>query len=135
MLDKDPLFSTCCDHRVAKMLAYDMLEIYLQQKLQNVEKEDIIETRRASLPDDALLWTGSKRALIELIYALEANGDFNRGNASLKEIAEYFEIIFHIEIGDLYHAYLEMRGRKINRTRYLDTLQKNLLRRMDENDA
>ncbi len=79
---------------------------------QNVEKEDIIETRRASLPDDALLWTGSKRALIELIYALEANGDFNRGNASLKEIAEYFEIIFHIEIGDLYHAYLEMRGRK-----------------------
>ena len=31
MFDKDPLFSTCCDHRVAKMLAYDMLEIYLQE--------------------------------------------------------------------------------------------------------
>ena len=39
MFDKDPLFSTCCDHRVAKMLAYDMLEIYLQQRMQNIEKQ------------------------------------------------------------------------------------------------
>ena len=27
MFDKDPLFSTCYDHKVAKILAYDMLEI------------------------------------------------------------------------------------------------------------
>ena len=32
MFDKDPLFSTCYDHKVAKILAYDMLEIYLEQK-------------------------------------------------------------------------------------------------------
>ncbi len=54
---------------------------------------------------------------------------------SLKEIAGYFENVFSIDIGDLYHSYLEMRSRKINRTRYLETLQKSLLRRMDENDT
>ena len=52
-----------------------------------------------------------------------------------KEIAGYFENVFSIDIGDLYHSYLEMRSRKINRTRYLETLQKSLLRRMDENDT
>ena len=73
--------------------------------------------------------------ILELIYALEANGDFNKGTAALKEIAGYFENVFSIDIGDLYHSYLEMRSRKINRTRYLETLQKSLLRRMDENDT
>lgn len=62
--------------------------------------------------------------ILELIYALEANGDFNKGTATLKEIAGYFENVFSIDIGDLYHSYLEMRSRKINRTRYLETLQK-----------
>ena len=70
--------------------------------------------------------------ILELIYALEAN---NKGTATLKEIAGYFENVFSIDIGDLYHSYLEMRSRKINRTRYLETLQKSLLRRMDENDT
>lgn len=47
MFDKDPMFSTCCDHKVAKMLAYDMLEIYLQQRLQEVERQEVIEISRA----------------------------------------------------------------------------------------
>ena len=40
--------------------------------------------------------------ILELIYALEANGDFNKGTATLKEIAGYFENVFSIDIGDLY---------------------------------
>ena len=70
MFDKDPLFSTCCDHRVAKMLAYDMLEIYLQQRLQDVEKQEIISISRASLPDNPFRWTGTKIAAIELGLSL-----------------------------------------------------------------
>ncbi|WP_297908128.1 RteC domain-containing protein [uncultured Parabacteroides sp.] len=75
------------------------------------------------------------KILFQINTELEANGDFNKGTATLKEIAGYFENVFSIDIGDLYHSYLEMRSRKINRTRYLETLQKGLLRRMDENDA
>lgn len=56
MFDKDPLFSTCCDHKVAKMLAYDMLEIYLQQRLQEVERQAVQEISRASLPDNPFRW-------------------------------------------------------------------------------
>lgn len=69
-----------------------------------------------------LRWTGSKRALVELIYALETNGDFNKGTTTLKEIAGYFERMFSIDVDDLYLSYLEMRSRKTNRTRYFGNI-------------
>ena len=101
LLDRDPLFSTCCDHRVAKMLAYDMLEIYLHQRLQDVERTEVIETSRASLPDNPFRWTGAKVAAIELGYAIYAAGVLNNGNADIKEIMTYIEASFKVDLGDL----------------------------------
>lgn len=134
LLDKDPLFSTCCDHRVAKMLAYDMLEIYLQQRLQDVEKIEVVETSRASLPDNPFRWTGTKIAAIELGYAIYAAGVLNNGNADIKEIMTYIEASFKIDLGDYYRTYLTIRERKRDRTAFLNSLIEKLLRKMDEND-
>lgn len=134
ILDKDPLFSTCCDHRVAKMLAYDMLEIYLQQRLQDVERMEVIETSRASLPDNPFRWTGTKIAAIELGYAIYASGVLNNGNADIKEIMTYLEASFKIDLGDYYRTYLTIRERKRDRTAFLNSLIEKLLRKMDEND-
>lgn len=115
MFDKDPLFSTCCDHKVAKMLAYDMLEIYLQQRLQDVEKQEIISISRASLPDNPFRWTGTKIAAIELGYAIYAAGVLNDGNADIKEIMTYIEASFKIDLGDYYRTYLAIREREKER--------------------
>lgn len=134
MFDKDPLFSTCCDHRVAKMLAYDMLEIYLQQRLQNIEKQEVIEYSRASLPDNPFRWTAPKVAAIELGYSIYAAGVLNNGNADIKEIMTYIEASFKIDLGDYYRTYLAMRERKRDRTPFLNSLIQKLLRKMDEND-
>lgn len=134
MFDKDPLFSTCCDHRVAKMLAYDMLEIYLQQRLQNIEKQEVIEYSRASLPDNPFRWTAPKVAAIELGYSIYAAGVLNNGNADIKEIMTYIEASFKIDLGDYYRTYLAMRDRKRNRTPFLNSLIQKLLRKMDEDD-
>ena len=134
LLDKDPLFSTCCDHRVAKMLAYDMLEIYLQQRLQDVERIEIVETSRTSLPDNPFRWTGTKIAAIELGYAIYAAGVLNNGNADIKEIMTYIEASFKIDLGDYYRTYLTIRERKRDRTAFLNSLIEKLLRKMDEND-
>lgn len=134
MFDKDPLFSTCCDHRVAKMLAYDMLEIYLQQRLQNIEKQEVIEYSRASLPDNPFRWTAPKVAAIELGYSIYAAGVLNNGNADIKEIMTYIEASFKIDLGDYYRTYLAMRDRKRDRTPFLNSLIQKLLRKMDEND-
>lgn len=134
MLDKDPLFSTCCDHKVAKMLAYDMLEIYLQQRLQDVERQEVIETSRASLPDNPFRWTGTKIAAIELGYAIYAAGVLNDGNADIKEIMTYIEASFKIDLGDYYRTYLAIRERKKDKTSFLTNLINKLLRKMDEDD-
>lgn len=134
LFDKDPLFSTCCDHKVAKMLAYDMLEIYLQQRLQDVEKQEIINISRASLPDNPFRWTGTKIAAIELGYAIYAAGVLNNGNADIKEIMTYIEASFKIDLGDYYRTYLTMRERKKDKTSFLTTLINKLLRKMDEDD-
>ena len=81
-----------------------------------------------------MVWTGSKRGLVELIYAFDTCGAFDKGTVDIKTIAVNFEKMFNIDLGDFYHIYMEIKGRKINRTRYLDILQKNLLRRMEEED-
>ena len=130
LLDKDPLFATCCDHRVAKMLAYDMLEIYLHQKVQDLA----IEISRASLPDNPFRWTGTKVAAIELGYAIYAAGVLNNGNTDIKEIMTYIEASFKVDLGDYYRTYLTIRERKRDRTAFLNSLIEKLLRKMDEND-
>ena len=134
MFDKDPVFSTCYDHKVAKMLAYDMLEIYLQQRLQNLERQEVIETSRTSLPNNPFRWTGTKIAAIELGYAIYAAGVLNNGNADIKEIMTYLEASFKIDLGDYYRTYLTMRERKKDKTSFLTSLINKLLHKMDEDD-
>ena len=134
IFDKDPLFSTCCDYRVAKMLAYDMLEIYLQQRLHELEKKEVIDNSRTSLPDNPFRWTGTKIAAIELGYAIYAAGVLNDGNADIKEIMTYIEASFKIDLGDYYRAYLTIRERKKDKTSFLTNLINKLLRKMDEDD-
>lgn len=80
------------------------------------------------------MWTASKTALIELIYALHTQGVFGNGTIDIKVIATYFEQTFNVNLGDFYHTFLELRNRKTNRTKFIDTLKEGLLRRMDEQE-
>lgn len=86
-IDKDPLYSTGYDFKVAKIITNELLKIYLTNRLQELERIVQRKADNGQVVETILRWTGSKRALVELIYALEANGDFNKGTAILKEIA------------------------------------------------
>lgn len=72
--------------------------------------------------------------MIELIYALHSQGVFDNGNADIKVIAKTFERIFNIDLGDFYHTFMELKSRKINRTKFLDSLCDALIKKMDEED-
>ncbi|MFT3737557.1 MAG: RteC domain-containing protein [Breznakibacter sp.] len=52
----------------------------------------------------------------------------------IKVIAKTFENTFDIELGDFYHTFMELKNRKINKTKFLDSLRDTLIRRMDEQD-
>ena len=111
-IDKDPLYSTGYDFKVAKIITNELLKIYLTNRLQELERIVQRKADNGQVVETILRWTGPKRALVGLIYALEANGDFNKGTATLKEIAGYLEHMFSIDVGNLHHSYLTFLHRQ-----------------------
>ncbi len=132
--DRDPEFSTCYDHKTAQILANDMLCIYLNKKLHGVDKQVIIAKSRSFLPEHPFRWTATKIAAVELGYAIYAAGILNNGQADIKEIMTFMEASFQIDLGDYYRTYITMKDRKKDRTSFLNSLIKSLLKKMDEDD-
>lgn len=131
--ETDTRFTTSHDFKVAKILANDLLQLYLENQLVLIENKD--DKQKSQLnPNAKLTWTGSKVALTELLYALQTKGVFNNGTADLKDIATYFEQTFNIDLGQYRRTFLEIRIRKDDRTKFISTLREKLLKRMDDTD-
>lgn len=129
--ERDVRFSTGYDYKIAKIIAHDFLELYLKSELLKIEEglERVLYS-----PDIYETWTASQTDLGELVYALFTSKCFNNGSISLKKLATYLENVFNVKIGDIYHVFSEIRERKGSRTRFLDRLRDDLLKRMDELD-
>lgn len=131
--ESDHRFSTSHDYKVAKILANDLIEVYLEDQLSQLDRtENDLNSHKLIKMD--LQWTESKTALIELIYALHAQGVFNNRNADIKSIAALFETVFKIDLGDYYRNFLAIRIRKKGRAKFLDDLKKSLIAYMDAQD-
>ncbi|MBL7886834.1 MAG: RteC domain-containing protein [Flavobacterium sp.] len=131
--ETDTTFSTSHDFKVAQILANDLLQLYLENQLIMIENKDTTEKTQRK-PNVKMTWTSPKVSLTELIYALHTEGVFNNGAADLKEIAEYFEHIFEIDLGQYRRAFLEIRARKNDKTKFITTLNEALLKRMENSD-
>ena len=131
--EADHSFSTSHDFKVAKIMAHDLIQVYLEDKLLVMENK---EPKEKSQVNHKLKqnWTGSKVALIELLYALHTEGVFNNGASDLKDIAEYFENVFNIDLGQYHRAFLEIRMRKSDQTKFLNALKEKLVKRMENTD-
>ncbi len=125
---QNPNFSTNRDGCLAIILAYERLIVLLQKKLSPKEVNGL------NLSSNKLLWTARKVDLIELIYALHTAKVFNHGQADLKQIVTLLETSFQIDLGDVYRAFLEIRARKIDNTKFLNFLKDVLQQRMYEAD-
>jgi len=133
LMDLD--FSSPQDHRWAAFMAHERLIKELEYELEELKSGKSTEVVKAQhLPGCDFKWTESKVALIELIYALHSTRSINDGQFSIKNMVLLFERLFNIELGDVYRVFLEIRGRKVERTKYLDLLKDCLLRRMDDWD-
>ena len=131
--ETDTSFSTSHDFKVAKILANDLIQLYLENKLIMIDNKDNVEKSQRK-PNMKLTWTSSKVALTELLYALHSEGVFNNGAADLKDIAEYLEHVFEIDLGQYRRTFLEIRVRKTERSKFLTSLNEALLKRMDNSD-
>lgn len=128
----DHTFTTSHDYKVATIIANDQLQVYLENELFNLYKTYSREEKPMIF--SGLKWTAPKVALIELLYALHAEGVFNNGAVDLKEVAENIEKIFNIDLGQFHRVFLEIRIRKSAKTKFLDSLKEILVKRMDDAD-
>ena len=118
----DPLFSTGYDYKVAKILSNEMLRIYLNKRLQEIDKLTGYTSINKSSAKYRNKWTAPKAAAIELGYALYAAGVFNNGSIDIRDIMMGLQNLLNIDLGDYYRTYVAIKNRKKERTAFLKHL-------------
>ena len=123
----DPCSPTIHSEMMAMLIAYSKLEHEL--------KMDVAENNRTSSSKTGksqLRWTGKQIYLIELGYGLKETGSLNNGKASLKDIFDFFEESFEINLGNTSRLFQDIIGRKTGNTIYLDLMRVKLHQRIDD---
>lgn len=121
----DSRFCTPFDNKFCILKAYELLKEHLTKAIENLHKA----------PEQTLCllqWTGSKTSLIELVYALQASGVFNKSSSDIKMIASYFEKVFNVDLGNYYRTLKDIQIRKGGKTIFLDELKDKLSERLGE---
>ena len=120
----DPDFNTSHDHVAATIMAFDLFQKHL------IPKPDLQPT--FGPPKPKVKWTANKLDLVELIYALQASGAINYGEADLKEICSALEQAFQVKVGDLYRAFHDISNRKNEQIKFVNMLASRLERKILE---
>lgn len=121
----DNSFMTAWDNKVSRILAYQMLLEYLNSEILILDKPFSKSSK--------LVWYGTKRGLVELIYALVTKECF--GEATIKDLADFFQLSFNVDLGDYYGIYKELKERPVkNRAGFLGDLVDGLLKRMEQDE-
>jgi hypothetical protein len=129
--DADPDFSTSHDYKVAKVLANDLLCVYLKSELAVLDRKE--HKRTDSFRKSKYAWTESKTALVELIYAIHACNCINNGLVDIKEIAQFVEYAFDIDLGDFYRTFLQIKNRQSS-PKFIDAMRAALIKRIEEQE-
>lgn len=126
----DEEFSTSHDHIVSQIIANDLLDQYLTNKINTDNKtENSIGHIRN------LEWTAPKVALTELLYALHQSNCFNGGQADLAEVFRWAESSLNINLGNYHKTLAEIRLRKTDRSKFVTLLQQNFNQYLDDLDS
>lgn len=119
-VDQDEKFTTGFDKMLAKVLAHELIKQFVLAAIRKLQ-EDRSNSSSCPIP-----WTGSKIAIIELIYALHATGVLNYGKSNVKQIALCFEEVFSIDLSNYARMFSEIKIRKSGQTNFLDQLKDRL---------
>lgn len=131
--DSDPDFCTSHDYKTSKVFANDLLIIFLKTQLANIERKGSHSHSKSSGNQKSLYtWSASKTDCVELIYALYLTKSINKGNIELKELAQHFEKHFNVQTDDMYKMFLQIKERKTNSTKFIDSLKAALLNKLEE---
>ena len=121
----DPKFSTNYDFKVARILANDMLHIFIRSELDALEESRFKNNDNKSQLNINI--NAKKTDIIELLYALDTINFFV--GKSLNRVTALVENTFNINLGNISRTLAEMKSRNIP-TPFLDRTRESLLKRM-----
>jgi hypothetical protein len=128
----DKRLCTSHDLKVASIIANDILEIYLEDKIDEINNS--CKTNHPAVKSN-LNWTGTKIEIVELIYCLHNQKLFNGGNTDIKEIAAQFSNAFNIELDEsIYRCYTDIKNRSSVKTKFLHSLSENFNNKIIEEE-
>ena len=126
----DPKFSTNYDFKVARILANDMLQIFIQSELDALEESHYrTSDNRTKLNINI---NAKKTDILEVLYALDTLNFFS--GKSLNRITALVESTFNIKLGNVSRTFAEMKLRNVP-TPFLDKMRESLLKRMGRKDS
>ena len=131
LFDRDPLFSTGYDYKIAQILSNEILRIYISKRLNDLSFCKISSNLKISNEKKTIKFTGNKISLIELGYALISSGDINQGKVDVKILMEYLGNVFDVDLKDYYRAYVAIKERKKGYTPYLKRLIESLEKKIE----
>lgn len=79
-----------------------------------------------------LKWTDSKVNLITLIYSIYISGSINNGDVELNQLIETFERFFNIDLKNFHSQLNDIKAKKGNQFKYIDTLRNGLEIRLNQ---
>jgi len=125
----DERFSTSHDGLVALVYANDKLELYLMNRLLNLDQSYRQALTKEKSP---LQWTGSKAALVELLYGLQQTKSLNYATIEFAKVVRAFETCFNIDLGNYHKTLAEIRERKTARVKFLDQMSGAVIKSFEE---
>src|SRR5690606_17492413 len=129
----DPKFFTSKDMLWARVKGMNHFIVYVKSLIKEIGLQNKQRHPQQQFAKP-LQWTSSKAALTELIYALYVTKAVNNGKDDIKSIATNFEMLFDINLDNLYKTYFEIKARKGRRTRFLEELAERFNEKMENDD-
>jgi len=108
----DDNFAVNLDTTFAKFIGYGLAIQYFQNEIKKLSLNPNENQQQTGTYKSNLFWTGNKVGAVETVYAIHATGVINDGKADIKDIAEAFQFIFNIDLGDYYRTFSEIKSRK-----------------------
>jgi hypothetical protein len=134
-LNREPavLFGTLIDPRFCPGFSIKMAMISAYRKLDGELNENLSDHKSpgSSIVSD-LQWTGTKRDLTELVYALKKY--VNNGMTPVKEIVQGFQNLFNTDLGNYPRVYQEILSRKKSESYFLNQLVNDQQKKMEEDE-
>jgi len=115
------------NHIFALVEATSMMEEFLY----NINDPRNIDQKINDFPK--LIWTGKLSELVVLVKALVISGRINNGQATIKDVVTFMQVMFNVDLKDYHRKYQDIKASQ-NPTKFLDYLSEVIIDDIDQMD-